>query len=69
MLTCKTDDLHLIISLFRVTTGLEVEKFKILLGYLDAAKNCEIIKYLQLTKKIVKISNTINLQRIRKKKD
>ena len=66
--TCKTDYLHLITSLFRVTTGLEVEKFKILFEYLDPGENFEIIKYHQLTKEVVKISNIINLQRIRRKK-
>ena len=32
-------------KLFRSTTGLEVEKFKILYEYLDPRKNCENIKY------------------------
>ena len=32
-------------KLFRSTTGLEVEKFKILYEYLDPGKNCENIKY------------------------
>ena len=32
-------------KLFRATTGLEVEKFKILYEYLDPGENCENIKY------------------------
>ena len=32
-------------KLFRATTGLEVEKFKILYEYLDPGENCETIKY------------------------
>ena len=31
-------------KLFRATTGLEVEKFKILYEYLDPGENCENIK-------------------------
>ena len=37
-------------KLFRATTGLEVEKFKILCEYLDPGENCEIIKYYEPAK-------------------
>ena len=32
-------------KLFRVTTGLEVEKFKVLYEYLDPRENCQNIEY------------------------
>ena len=37
-------------KLFRATTGLEVEKFKILYEYLDPGENCKNIKYHDLAK-------------------